>query len=67
MLLALTSVTALAQTYTDKDTVKAVQEALNAAGYPCGVADGIAAYCARHGFQCVRDIVGAAHPKEKTT
>jgi dihydroorotate dehydrogenase (NAD+) catalytic subunit len=31
------------------------------------VADGIAAYCARHGFPCARDIVGAAHPKEKTT
>ena len=42
VLLVLTSVTALAQTYTDKETVKAVQEALNAAGYPCGVADGIA-------------------------
>lgn len=29
-------------TYSDKDTVKKVQEALNAAGYECGTADGIA-------------------------
>lgn len=29
-------------TYSDKETVKKVQEALNAAGYECGTADGIA-------------------------
>lgn len=31
-----------AKTYTDSDTVKKVQEALNAAGYDCGTPDGIA-------------------------
>jgi dihydroorotate dehydrogenase (NAD+) catalytic subunit len=29
------------------------------------VADGIAAYCARHGFSCARDLTGAAHAKDK--
>ena len=40
-ILALGSV-AMAATYSDKETVKAVQEALNAAGYNCGTPDGIA-------------------------
>ena len=31
-----------AKTYTDSDTVKKVQEALNASGYDCGAPDGIA-------------------------
>ena len=42
-LLALSTLTAaFAATYTDKDTVKQVQQALNDAGYNCGTPDGIA-------------------------
>ena len=42
-LLALSTLTAaLAATYTDKETVKKVQQALNDAGYNCGTPDGIA-------------------------
>ena len=42
-LLALSTLTAgFAATYTDKDTVKKVQQALNDAGYECGTPDGIA-------------------------
>jgi len=42
-LLALSLLTAaLAATYTDKDTVKKVQQALNDAGYNCGTPDGVA-------------------------
>ena len=42
-LLALSTLTAaFAATYTDKDTVKKVQQALNDAGYNCGTPDGIA-------------------------
>ena len=40
-LLALSTLTAgFAATYTDKDTVKKVQQALNDAGYNCGRPDG---------------------------
>ena len=43
VLLALSTLTAaFAATYTDKDTVKKVQQALNEAGYECGTPDGIA-------------------------
>jgi len=42
-LLALSTLTAaIAATYTDKDTVKKVQQALNDAGYNCGTPDGVA-------------------------
>jgi len=42
-LLALSTLSvAFAATYTDKDTVKKVQQALNDAGYECGTPDGIA-------------------------
>ena len=42
-LLALSMLTAAtAATYTDKDTVKKVQQALNDAGYNCGTPDGVA-------------------------
>jgi len=42
-LLALSALTAaLAVTYTDRDTVRQVQQALNEAGYDCGTPDGIA-------------------------
>ena len=42
-LLALSTLTAgFAATYTDKDTVKKVQQALNDAGYECGTPDGVA-------------------------
>ena len=52
--------TALAQTYTDKATVKQVQQALNDAGYNCGTPDGAAgkktkaaieSYQTDHGFE----------------
>ena len=39
---AMYAVTAQAQVYSDTDTVKAVQEKLNEAGFACGTADGIA-------------------------
>ena len=42
VLLALSSLTALAEVYKDKPTVKAVQQALNDAGYNCGTPDGSA-------------------------
>lgn len=42
-LLALSTLTAaFAATYTDKETVKKVQQALNDAGYNCGTPDGVA-------------------------
>jgi len=41
-LLALSMVTAFAAEYTDKETVKKVQQALNDAGYDCGTPDGVA-------------------------
>ena len=42
VMLALFAVSAFAAEYTDKDTVKKVQQALNDAGYDCGTPDGIA-------------------------
>ena len=42
LMLALSTLAALAAEYTDKDTVTKVQQALNDAGYDCGTADGIA-------------------------
>ena len=43
VLLALSTLTvAFAATYTDKETVKRVQQAFNDAGYDCGMPDGIA-------------------------
>ena len=42
VMLALSAVSALAAEYTDKDTVKKVQQALNDAGYDCGTPDGAA-------------------------
>ena len=54
VLLALSMVSALAAEYTDKDTVKKVQQALNDAGYECGTPDGIAGkktYAAITGYQ----------------
>lgn len=42
IMLALSAVSALAAEYTDKDTVKKVQQALNDAGYDCGTPDGAA-------------------------
>ena len=36
VLLALSAVSAFAVEYTDKETVKKVQQALNGAGYDCG-------------------------------
>ena len=41
-LLALSMMTAFAAEYTDKETVKKVQQALNDAGYNCGTPDGAA-------------------------
>jgi peptidoglycan hydrolase-like protein with peptidoglycan-binding domain len=42
LLVLSTLTTAFAATYTDKDTVKKVQQALNDAGYNCGTPDGVA-------------------------
>ena len=42
VILALSAVTAFAAEYTDKDTVKKVQQALNDAGFDCGTPDGAA-------------------------
>ena len=42
VMLALSAVSALAAEYSDKDTVKKVQQALNDAGYDCGTPDGTA-------------------------
>ena len=42
ILLMLSTVTAFAEVYKDKPTVKAVQQALNDAGYNCGAPDGSA-------------------------
>ena len=42
IMLALSTLAALAAEYTDSDTVTKVQQALNDAGYDCGTADGIA-------------------------
>ena len=42
VMLALSAVSAFAAEYTDKDTVKKVQQALNDAGYDCGTPDGAA-------------------------
>lgn len=42
VMLAFSAVSALAAEYTDKDTVKKVQQALNDAGYDCGTPDGAA-------------------------
>lgn len=42
VMLALSAVSALASEYSDKDTVKKVQQALNDAGYDCGTPDGTA-------------------------
>ena len=41
-MLVFSTLNAFAATYTDKDTVKKVQQALNNAGYNCGTPDGIA-------------------------
>ena len=57
--------TAFAATYKDKATVKAVQQALNDAGYNCGTPDGsagkktkaaIESYQADHGLEVTREI-----------
>ena len=40
-LLALSTASALADAYTDKDIVKQIQQALNDAGYDCGAPDGM--------------------------
>lgn len=42
MIAMLISVSAFAEDFTDKDTVKAVQQALNDIGYNCGTPDGVA-------------------------
>ena len=42
MMLAMTAALAEGTTYTDKETVKQVQQALNDAGYNCGTQDGAA-------------------------
>lgn len=42
VMLVLSAVSAFAAEYTDKDTVKKVQQALNNAGYDCGTPDGAA-------------------------
>ena len=42
VLLTLSAVSVFAEGYTDKDTVKKVQQALNDAGYDCGTPDGAA-------------------------
>lgn len=42
VMLALSAVAAFATEYSDKDTVKKVQQALNDAGYDCGTPDGAA-------------------------
>ena len=42
MMLVLSSISALGEVYTDRNTVKRVQQALNDAGYNCGTPDGIA-------------------------
>lgn len=65
LVLALSTTGAMAASYTDKDTVKLVQQALNNAGYDCGTPDGVAgkktyaaieAYLAKNGIACAIEI-----------
>lgn len=58
VMLALSAVFAFAAEYTDKDTVKRVQQALNDAGYNCGTPDGSAGKKTKQAIQDYRSANG---------